>query len=316
MPLSAINLQWSNHNSQRSYPLADWGSAVDKSGTIRIPDSFLVGLYLPIHAWTNIFPEKFYIQSLTVSPVVYGITIGYDDGTIAPPLVAGIHFARASHTPYLSYALNGAGAFDDVVGRVAFGPLDDIDQLPPGVYTFDPAATPLETDSINPVIRGVSSLTVVNGSDRSPRIYGDVELVAGTNMRIVASLTDGQPPQITFSAISGEGLNEACACEEVADGPAIRFINGIPPLPDGNFRVVGNRCMDIQPAQNGLRFSDLCSEPCCGCEELTALTRQIDRFADGAATLQNFVTRVGGEVAQMNQVVLGSRLGDSGCIEC
>jgi hypothetical protein len=33
-------------------------------------------------------------------------------------------------------------------------------------------------------------------------------------------------------------------------------------------------------------------------------------------TMQNFVTRLGSEVTQMNLVVLGSRLGDAGCNTC
>ena len=135
-------------------------------------------------------------------------------------------------------------------------------------------------------------------------------------MRIVANLVEGASPQIVFSAIAGEGLNEACACDEEGTGPCLRFINGIPPLADGNFRIVGNKCMDVQPVTNGLLFSDLCSSPCCGCAELDAITSQVSRFADGVLTLQHFASAVNAEVTQMSQVVLGSKLSDGGCLDC
>lgn len=316
MPLGNWNLQWLNHNSQRSYPIVDWASSEDETGTIKIPDNFILALDFPVHAGLAVEPEKFYIQTLGIYPTGYSIVIGYDDGSPAPPVVANVNIAKVGHRENRSYALAGADDFDDSVGKIVIGKLDDIDNLPVGVYKFEPEATTLETDAIRPMIRGISSLVVVNGSDRSNRIYGDVELVAGDNMRIVANLIEGFAPQVVFSAISGEGLNEECACEEEGEGPCIRFINGIPPLPDGNFRMVGNKCLDIQPIENGLQLSDLCSEPCCGCEELEALVRQIDRFADGVLTLQNFASNLGSEVTQMSQVVLGSRLSDQGCIEC
>lgn len=316
MPIGNWNLQWLNHNSQRAYPLAAWGTAEDQTNTITIPNSFILALYFPVHAGLSVSPDKFYLRGLGIYATGYSVAIGYDDGTLAKPIVANVNIARSDHTEYRTYALSGADDFDDSVGKIVIGKLDDIDLLPPGYYVFDPDATPLETDAIRPMIRGISSLVVVNGSDRSDKIYGDVELVAGSNMRIVANLVEGFSPQIVFSAISGEGLNAACACETSPPDTCIRFINGIPPLPDGNFRMVGNKCLDIQPIDNGLQFSDICSEPCCGCTELNALTRQIERFADGVVTLQNFASNLGGEVTQMNQVVLGSRLADNGCIEC
>ena len=315
MPLGNWNIQWLNQNSQRAYPLADWGNRVDETATIKIPDSFILALYFPVHAGNAVNPDKFYLQSLSISTGGYSIVIGYDDGSLYP-IVANVNIARTQHDEYRTYALSGADDFDDSVGQIVIGKLDDIDLLPPGFYTFTPDATPIEVDAIRPMIRGISSLTAVNGSDRSPKLYDDIELVAGNNMRIVANQIEGFPPQVVFSAISGEGLNTACVCDDTPPDVCIRFINGIPPLPDGNFRLVGNKCIDIQPINNGLQFSDLCSQPCCGCTELEALTRQIDRFADGVVTLQNFANTLSGETTQMSMVVLGSRLNDNSCVTC
>src|SRR5690606_5375146 len=134
MPPSIWNIQWSNQNSQRSYPLADWGTCTDKSGTIRIPDSFLLALYLPIHAGMNVQPERFYLQALGIYPVGYSIVIGYNDGSANPPTVASANITTVGHTPGRTYAVSGSGDFDDTVGQVMIGPLDEISRLPTGVY--------------------------------------------------------------------------------------------------------------------------------------------------------------------------------------
>lgn len=309
------NIQWSNHNSQRSYPLTDWSSKQDQTGTITLPDSFMVAMLFPIHAALNVLPDRFFIKSVGVYPTGYAVMVGYDDGTNAPPLAAVANVPKDTHVENRVYALAGVDDFADSVGQLAIGRLDDMEQLPPGLYSFDRNGSALEADCIRPMIRGISSITVVNGSDRSDRLYGDIELVAGANFRITVGQGGPSGAQIIFNAISGEGLVEACVCDETGEGPPIRFINGIPPLPDGNFRMVGDDCLSLEPINNGLALHDNCSAPCCGCTELDPLVRQLDRFADGVTTLQNYVNNLGGQVVQMGLVVLGSRVGDQGCYQ-
>ena len=199
---------------------------------------------------------------------------------------------------------------------MAIGNTATVDALPPGQYFFTPEAGELEFDSIWPMIRGVSSLTVVNGADRSEKFYGDVELVAGNNIRLTPIIVEGEDPQIIISAISGEGLNEDCVCDEEELGPAIRTINGIGPLPNGDFRMLGDECLLLNPITNGLQLEDDCSQPCCGCDKLDAINSRLDAMTDQLVTLNSFANRVQTEVTQMANVVLGSRLGDRSCLEC
>lgn len=317
MPLGNWNLQWLNHNAQRSYPFTDEATQRDLSDSISIPDSFIVALYMPVHAALDVEPQRFYLQQLGVFPTGLTISIGYDDESGDQPVVATVNVPTSTHTENRSYALSGVDDFDDTVGKLVVGNLDEINDVPAGLYTFDRTGAGLETDCIRPMIRGVVSISVVNSlNSRSERLYGDIELIAGNNMRITASQVAGQDPQIRWDAIDGEGLNDDCICEEEPEGECIRTINGIPPLPDGNFRIIGDDCITITPITNGIQLEDLCSSPCCGCEELDALVRQIDRFADGVVTLDTFVANLGSEVTEMSGVVLGSRLGDQGCISC
>lgn len=310
MPLGHFNLQFLNHNSQRSYPLTERATKLDSTGTIRLPDSFIVALYLPIHSGLAFAPNNFFIKSVLIAPTGFNITVGYDNNGTAVD-VAAANIIRSNYQPNRSYALGGVGDFDDCVGRVVLGALDEVAQLPPGLYSFSRAAGELEPDAIRPMLRAVTRLRVSNNSELSAPIYGDVTLVAGNNVRITA-VTSGAETDIIFDAISGTNLNEECYCEVPEIGDCIRCINGVCST-DGNFIIAPDDCIQITPMSNGLKFADTCAQPCCGCTELDAIVNQINRFGDGVTTLQNFITRLGSEVTQMSLVVLGSQLGDSGC---
>jgi hypothetical protein len=309
MPIGNWNLQWLNHNSQRSYPLTERATKKSIDGTITIPDSFIVALYLPIHSGLSFAPNNFFIKSLLIAPTGFNIVVGYSSGGVSVDAAAA-NIIRSNYTPNQSYALGGVGNFDDCVGRIVLGSLDEIDKLAPGFYEFNQAGGELETDAIRPMIRGVSRLRVLNNSEYSDAIYGDVTLVAGTNIRITTTTVSGET-QIRFDAISGLNLNEDCLCNPT-EGECIRCINGVCST-DGDFVIASDDCVQITTMTNGIKIADTCAQPCCGCTELDAVIDQVNRFGDGVTTLQNFVTRLGSEVTQMSLVVLGSRLGDSGC---
>lgn len=315
-PLANWNPQWLNQNSQRSYPLTDWATGVCPADpAIVIPNDFILAFYFPVHAGLDVEPDRFFLSRLGISPTGYTVEISYDDGTATPPVVGSVGITRDAHTEAWCYAVAGVNDFDDSVGKIVIGRLASIDRLPPGNYQFDRAAAALETDCIRPIIRGISSITVVNGQERSERLYGHIEFVAGENIRLRTAATSGSAPQIIWDAISGEGLNEDCVCETDDTGTAIQSINGIPPYPDGNFRFVGDDCIEIVPIDHGLQLQDKCSKPCCACDDLEAIVRQIERFADGALTLQNFVSRLQAEVGAMQSALQGSRLAGQGCID-
>lgn len=313
MPIGNWNLQWLNHNSQRSYPLTERATKTDITETITIPDSFIVGMYFPIHSGTTFTPSGFYISSLLLSSTGFNIVIGYTDGSSVIADVASANIARANYSPNRAYALAGINAFYESVGYIVLGNLDEIDKQPPGLYNFEFADAEIEPDVIRPIIRGVSSLRVINNNETSARIYGNVTLVAGANIRITTSTTN-EDTFITFDAINGENLNQTCLCDVVDVGPCITSINGVS-TDDGTFVIAPNDCIALTEIQNGLQIADTCAKPCCGCSELDALRDQVNRFGDGITTLQNFVTRLGSEVTQMSLVVLGSRLSNSTCAQ-
>lgn len=319
MPDIVWNLEWLNQNSQRSYPFDEEATQQDVTGSFLVPDDFLVSLYFPVHAGFDVQPERFFIRSIAAYAGGYTIALGYDDDSANPPVVASAVVARDTHQENNSYPLvgvtNHAVDFADAVGRVTIGRLDSVDQQPAGLYYFDYAGGRLDTDCIRLSLRGVSSLRVVNGNEVSQRLYGDITLVAGANISLTPVLQDNADPILIINAISGAGLTETCVCDtEDVTAPPIRTINDIPPDAGGNFSLLGSNCLEISPISHGLRLTDVCSEPCCGCRELEAITRTIEQFGNSATTLTNFVNRLEAVTTQFSNVVLGSRLADGGCV--
>lgn len=313
MAKAAWNQNWLGANSQRAYPLSELAGRTDTSGSFKVPDGLLLSLYLPVHSGLAADPARFFLRSLAVFAAGVAVSVGYDDGSPSPPVVATAVVPFTGHTEYKSYALPGSGDFDDAVGRVVVGAPEVLAALPPGQYLFSPAAGALDTDCVRPSLRGVSSITLVSGQERSARIYGDVEFAEGANVRLTAAETGDGLRQVRIDAVSGDGLNDACVCQGDVTAPCIKTINGVPPTPQGDFTLRGSNCITVSAIPNGLRYSDTCSDPCCGCVELEAVTRDLARFGEAATTLSNFQSRLDGQVAVMAQVVLGSRLGDRDC---
>jgi hypothetical protein len=307
MPLGNWNLQWLNHNSQRSYPLTERATKIDVGGTIVLPDNFILGLYFPIHAGTSFTPENFFIRSILIAPTGFNIVLGYSEGENTVE-VAAANIVRSNYQPNRAYALGGVDEFADCVGYVVLGTLADLDTLPVGLYNFNLAGTRLEPDAIRPMIKGISQLTVSSGNNTIGPIYGNVTLVAGTNVRIDVAQVAGAT-EIVFNAIGGINLNQDCLCNVPPEGECIRCINGVCSK-DGTFTIAQDDCIEITPIANGLLLRDTCATPCCGCAELEALTRQLAQLNTGTATLQNFISRLGAEVTQMSLTVLASRLSD------
>jgi hypothetical protein len=313
MPAGFWNIEWLGANSQRSYPITEW--ATKTSGTFSIPDDFILALYFPVHSGQNVQTSKFFISRITVFSTGFNIALSYDDGTVSPPVVATAVIARNSHTEYASYAMPGKDDFDDSVGKIVIGKLSTIDSLPAGDYTFDFTDGAVEVDCIRPMIRDIRGIIAVNGSDRSERMYGDIELIAGTNILLTPIIVTGQNPVIRIDAVEGEGLTEDCICADELS-PPIRTINGVPPTATGDFTLLGDECIELQGIANGLRLLDICSAPCCGCEELEALTQELEVLGNAKETATNFLNNLSGEVTTMSQVVLGSVLQDDGCYTC
>jgi hypothetical protein len=315
MPLGNWNLEWLDHNTQRSYPLAAGATKQDVSRSFFLPDDFLAALDLSIPTAMNARSNQFFFRQIGVFSSGVQLLIAYDNGSEVEDVATALIPVFNGRNKTIS--LGGIDPYDDVTGKLVVGKLDSILQQPAGLFTFELADTAIESQAIRPQIRGLTSLRVTGANgNTSSRYYGDIELVAGSNFQL--SLVDTPTvTRIVFSALSGEGTVEDCVCEgAAADTPCIKTINGITPSADGNFSLFGDDCLTTQTATNGLSFEDRCCAPCCGCEELEQITRALEQFSAQREALSLFANNLAAEVTAFDSTVLGSRLGDRRCLTC
>jgi hypothetical protein len=316
MPLANWNLEFLNHNSQRSYPLAADATKTDTTGSFVIPDDFLVGLDLPISPAMDMSTGTFFIRQIGLYASGVQLIMSCDSGVgivdVASTLIPSYQFTRNK-----VFTLGGIDPFDDVTGKVVVSRLDTIQLQPTGLFNFNLADTRIEPQCIRPMIRGISSIRVASSNGiLGDRLYGDIELVAGRNIQLT-TINTLLETKVVISAISGEGTISDCTCTgEASNAPCIKTINGIAPAPDGNFNLVGDDCLTFSSVANGLQLTDSCCAPCCGCPELEAITQNLELFNSQRISLQQFVDRLSAENSAFNATVLGARLGDRRCINC
>jgi hypothetical protein len=314
MSLSQWNLELLNQHAQRSYPLTDDSTKKDTSGSFTIPDDFLVGMDIPVSTAMDMATGRFFIRQLGLFASGIQIVVAYDTGStvvdVGSALVPVSGFTRNK-----VFALGGISPFDDTFGKVVIGKISTILEQPAGLFTFDIDGARLEPQVVRPMIRGITAFRIANAEGNlSENMYGDIELVAGSNMQLSAAVGLSSA-RITLSAISGSGTVQACVCEgDAVDLPCIKTINGISATPDGNFNFIGDDCLSFDGIANGLKVTDSCCKPCCGCPELEAITRDLERFNSERAALNIFVGQLSAQNTVFNTTVLGARLGDRNCL--
>lgn len=315
MPLSQWNLEFLNHNAQRSYPLTADATKRDTTDSFTIPDDFLVGLDLPIPSTMDMQTGRFFIRQLGLFASGVQLILAYDTGVTTYDVASALIPTTTERNTV--YTLGGIAPYDDVLGKVVVGRSDTIQLQPSGLFTFDLSGSRIEPQAIRPMIKGISSIRIATvAGAASERFYGDIELVAGSNIQL-STVTTNTATKIIISALSGEGTIEQCVCEgDAAEIPCIKTINGIFPAPDGNFNFIGDDCLNFAATTNGLKLTDSCCQPCCGCSELEAITRELEKFAGQRAALELFVNQLAAETATFDTTVLGARLGDRRCLTC
>lgn len=316
MPIGPINLENLNLNATRRFPLADTADGIDTTGAFKLPNNFLVYLDLPVQAGMDVQPARFFIRHVGVYATGYSIIVAYQPVDGEPVNVATALIPSQAHTQYQEYALGGMGIFSDTRGKLVVDRIEAIDEQPGGYWTFEFDHSRLDPFTVRPYIRGVSGLVLVNNGQRSRVLRGIVELEAGTNTQLVPIVSAGSN-KIRINFIQGEGTVEQCVCEgELQPSTPIRRINGIRPTPDGNFTIVPSTCIEITGLANGIRLANTCAKPCCACPELEQVTRDLERLNQEVESVIDFKSQLGASVETFSVIVLGSKLGDRGCVTC
>jgi hypothetical protein len=299
------NTSWLNENLQRRYPLMDGTSAIDETGAFELPNDVIVDFSATIHQHDDLDPIGFHIGQVVVLSQGITLTVSY----LGTP-IATLSVLSATHTQYRTYQASIVNDdFEDATIKLMIGKLDSILQLTAGSWSFTQDSTRLLPTLIRPDLRGVSAVYLRNGNGLSNPLHGNVELVAGTNVRLRTgtNLIDGRS-QIHIDAIDGEGLNQDCECSGAKLSDPIRSINGIRPNDMGELSLLGDSCLDVSSGANTIQLKDVCSKPCCGCNELEVVQTAAQEIANKVATIEAFAQRLDALVTQMQNVLLASKI--------
>ena len=314
-PGKTWNVEWLNQNSQRNYPLSEGVNRKDVTGTFELPLDLILDLVWPVQAAADVQTDRFYVYSVTAFGEGVTVTLGYHIvGQLEGTPIGSVSVAAATHQENQAYFISGIGDFYDSIGKITIGRLDNI-LTSGGLYNFSLDNSRLEPTVVRPNLRGVSAMILVNNEDRSDPIHGDVELVAGTNVRLVPSPNPGGNPQIRIDAIQGAGLNQECDCSDQLpeDAPCVRTINGIPPDDAGNFTFLGDECITLEGVDNGIQMKDACSQACCGCEELEKIIQDLEQLLLQVNTLDNLTSRLDSTVNTAMVNLISSKSSDLPC---
>lgn len=279
----ATSIEWLNSNANRAYPFREDSTLRDTTGSIVIPNNMIVDLCLVVPA--N-FDDLVYLSRLVYSGPTLEIALAIDGGAEFASLTINLD----THVTNAGYNISGTGEMADVRGRICFGDLSALStQLVQGVFSFFPSATTFEARAVRPDLRGVRSIRIVkaDGSVSEP-LFGTVNMVEGSNIRLTyVPATGSMPHGIRIDSLATD-LEEECECNQAQVRPKpIKTINGVAADSGGNliFEPL-EQCMEIAASGNKITFKDKCSKPCCGCTELEFITQQMEMLKTSINTLK------------------------------
>lgn len=258
--------EWLNLNSVRNYPIKEGLSRKDSTDTFEFPNGLILDAVFSVPDVNTMF----YVKDLMLyeSNIIFNI---YDTGDV---FVGAVNINTATHKQYDRYIVAGHGDYKNVQGKVVIGDIDLLNATGLGKFTFAKETTTFEDTVLVPLLRGVSSISILNNETL---LIGDVKLTAGFNCRL---RINNQENAIYIDAIEGHGLGEVCQCEEEEDRTCVEMFNGIRPNVDGNFDFRGIDCIAVEAGSNSLKILNTCQDVCCDCDDVNALLASLSGKQD------------------------------------
>jgi hypothetical protein len=294
-----LNIEWYNQNAMRAFPIADGCTELDTTSSAKLPRELIVDLLMPVDSTLNLDTSKFYVSQVAIFGPGVTVIVSYDDGSTVHT-VGTVSVNASTHTANKTYFLVGEGIFEDCIGKITIGRLEESLKIG-AVLNFNLAATQLVPTLFRPDIRGVKSIRTSNGTEESVKLFGDLIFRAGQNFRL---RVDSGTKTIYFDALKSTDLNDDCGCDSEVDlPPAIRTINGVPPDGQGNFQFVPDACMEFTPAGVGtLEVHDTCSEPCCGSPELKRVEEDFNQLNLDVRTMRTLLEKLEGHLIALDNL--------------
>lgn len=294
------NIEWLNQNLLRAYPLhedADFTpllSSGARAEGVRLPTCLISDF-----SFTLAFDDA----DGTV-PSLTGVTHAGDGFSVEISLGSTVLTARTAkaseHTVNKAYPLVGQGDNADCGGWIVFGDLERAaEELPEGVYRFEPGQVPFEVSTLRMAPRGVRSVTAVGryGLKTYAPLYGHVRIIAGSDMT-VRNVAEDNAIWLMADSKTGYERTKQCDCGSAAEG-RVRTVNG---MPVEEVTIVGDgTCVSVDADTGGktVKIADTCSTPCCGCSELNFVESAIATINRSIATLNGYAEALRTRVAEL-----------------
>lgn len=257
--MQVLTQDWLAQNQFRRYPLADWATLQDTTGTFELPLGLLVDARLFLSASAHS------LTSLNI-PHLYSVVGTGTTVTVTVENAGALYSATVSKSGSMVTAplLDSQGY---AYGHVTFGRADSLADVF-GSYLFTQASAPLLPSLLIPYAPGVTGIRVrsEDGTLSAP-LRGEVTLEAGAS--IVASGLSGV---IRLDAEIQEQAPEPCECEEAfVPGPPVLTINGVLPDETGNIDLTEGGCVKVTPKTAEIEIEDTCSKPCISAKDMDAI---------------------------------------------
>lgn len=300
-----IAVEWLNQNSLRRYPFReDSGMRPnDSSGTViegdwSVPDYLVTDMLVTVSgSGTDPF---LYLKRLSVGDGYVTLAFGGPTGEDAMSVSASL----SSHSQNDCYSMTGIGSMSDARGTICLGDLERFfSETPQGLYSFSASETEVEPTCIRPSALAVRSITATDRTGySSSALHGDISLVAGENISIVY---DSSSNSITFSADPSSGYGSGCGCSGSYSG-RVKSINGIR---TENVSIVGDDCVSVATGDGKISISDKCSQPCCGCSEVSLINQTVNSLSSTVSTLEQTASNLSARLDTfVTNYLLGTRV--------
>jgi len=281
---AAVFTEWLNANASRNYPIVENLSRIDKIGTFTIPNELIVAMQINLSR--DYVDGLFYIKNIFSSEKSCAITIGYSPNTTneeidIPIVVAQVNVSYEDYSPYKYYSFIGQNGHTSIVGSICIGGIDEIQKEGFGRFEFDVDSTSIEPNCIFVSIPALKAVEIYSQSSLIHTATDVLRIRAGENIKLTYDTDSTSQERITVSALVGANVQKEEECKDIS-GPAtpmpIKTINGIAPDEFCNFNIFGSECIriDNKASENAIQIIDLCSQTCCGCEELNQLVNGIE----------------------------------------
>jgi hypothetical protein len=302
--------EWLNSNSVRNYPVAENCSRQNNTESFTIPNSFFVAAQ--INHSRQYLTGFFYISRLIVSVPFIKVFIGYKEGNLDPVEIGSFEIDNNNFSKFSYYSFVGVNEHSSIVGSFAMGDIQELIHEGLGEFQFEPSSTKLEVNCRFISVPSMQAIEIYNSDDTLIHKATDtLKIRAGENIRITYIPTENQGTEIPdlygcikIDAVLDENIiSEPDACESVKSffQPCIKYINGVPPDSDGKFWMEESECIGIDeyPGNNSIRITDLCSESCCGCVDLSFLTEGLEQLKQQEERLRELVLTTQGTQSEL-----------------